>query len=114
MEFENMVDLMDTYVAYLKVDGFAANTVQAKTNDLGQFVKYLATAGIENMSAVDAQIVTAYVNNMAEEQSALTVDRKLSSVKMFFEWAIGKEKSPVEGIRNPAVAQTKEYYILSA
>ncbi len=79
---------IDDYEKYLVEKGSSANTRSAYLSDVVDFEKYLNTSGIslEKADSIDFQ---NYISSLYEEgRSAATVNRRLSSVRSFYDYLI--------------------------
>ncbi len=99
-----------SFLDYLKVKrGYSDNTTAAYKNDLGQFLRFLATGRQELWlwSQVDAEAVSDYVSQMAgQPYAASSVARKVAAIKSFFHHLVKRgviDADPTVGIDSPKV-----------
>lgn len=89
--------------------GMALNSSLAYGRDLNDFNKFLAEKNIEGPKGVTNTEIISYLFMLKNQgKSAATVNRKLASLRTFFNFMIkcrGMENNPTDGIRPPKIAQ---------
>jgi integrase/recombinase XerC len=92
------------YLSYLQsVKGCSSRTLEAYGNDLSHYVNYCGNHGIDVEKAAAYEVQKFIADLSAEEMTAASVNRNLSSVRGFYRWMILIKKSsdnPCAGIRN--------------
>ncbi|QWC87065.1 site-specific tyrosine recombinase XerD [Nocardioidaceae bacterium] len=86
---------MQTWLAHLGVErGLSANTLGSYRRDLRRYLAYLGTAGIEDLDAVDEQVVGAFLAHLREGDEAhqplgaASAARTLVAVRGFHRFAV--------------------------
>jgi len=108
--------LVRDYVDHLVQKHSPDNTVQANRTDLSQFANFSRGLVREEVSEIDEQMISFYVEDISGKYANATVGRKLSSLKEFLRWAVENQvldESPAENISAPPIAKTKNYDLLS-
>lgn len=82
------VQNLSEYLEYLEVEkGLSINTIEAYRRDLGDFLCFCESRGIENLDNVRRSEVNNYVLKLHDEKmTTTTVVRKIASLRGFFKW----------------------------
>lgn len=84
---------------------FSEHTVSAYENDLKQFIEFIDAKKEAEMSEVTSSIVRSWIVSLLEDDySALSVHRKLSTLRTYFKWLQKEgviEKNPMNFIKGP-------------
>ena len=102
-----MIKKFEEYLVHEK--RFSDDTVKAYSNDISQFSGFLKSRGIENFSLVRPKDIRQWVVDYVESgyQSA-SIQRKLSTVKVFYQFALRNgqvESNPAKNINAPRLLQ---------
>ncbi len=101
------------YLEHLTVErGLADNTLRAYRRDLERYLAFLRHRGIEDLDAVDARVIRAFVASISasthgpdeEAYKATSVARTLSAVRTFHRFALREgmtEDDPTAGVVRP-------------
>jgi integrase/recombinase XerC len=96
--------ILKEYLSYIQaVRGVAARTLEAYGNDLFRYANYCSNHGIDPQRAQRFEVQGFIADLGAEDMSAASVNRCLSSIRGFYRWMIrfGKRQdNPCIGIRN--------------
>ena len=101
------------YLRSLVAAGYSPRSIEAGHSDLAQFADFCSSRGLEDVDAVTAAHVRAFVSGLVEGSlsprkrpyARTSVARKLSTVRVFLafcereEWRDG---NPAHGVRAPA------------
>lgn len=98
--------LIDSFLLELSgVKRSSEKTIQAYSNDLRQFEKFLFEKNISNINAVSERTVRLYLMKMNEsELSKTSISRKLSSLRKLLDYAVREkfiDQNPAKQISNP-------------
>ena len=87
---------IDRYEAYLKNERkMSANTVQAYIRDIRHFAEFVSGRGVADVSdASNAEVVAYLMNLKTAGRSQSTVNRKLASIRIFFENRKKRDRIP--------------------
>lgn len=82
------VQNLSEYLEYLEVEkGLSINTIEAYRRDLGDFLCFCESRGIENFDNVRRSELNSYVLKLHDENmTTTTVVRKIASLRGFFKW----------------------------
>lgn len=82
------VQNLSEYLEYLEVEkGLSINTIEAYRRDLGDFLCFCESNGIENFNDVRRSEINNYVLKLHDEKmTTTTVVRKIASLRGFFKW----------------------------
>lgn len=99
---------MDRYEAYLKNERkMSANTVQAYLRDIRHFGEFVRSRGVGNVSeASNAEVVAYLMNLKTAGRSRSTVNRKLASIRIFFDFMQREglvKVNPTDDIKSPKI-----------
>ena len=101
------------YLEHLTVErGLADNTLRAYRRDLERYLAFLRQRGIDDLDAVDARVIRAFVASISasthgpdeEAYKATSVARTLSAVRTFHRFALREgmtEDDPTAGVVRP-------------
>lgn len=106
----------DEFLRYLeKEKKMAENTLEAYKRDVMDFFVFAKETGVEEMTAVSNTDVVTYLLKMkADNKSAATVNRKLASIRAYFNFLQEKGKikgNPTMGIKSPKIARKELEYL---
>jgi integrase/recombinase XerD len=87
--------------------GYSSNTLAAYSNDLSQFVEYLAPR-VDSWAGVDRDTIVDYIMVMKgdQEYASSTVARKVAAIKSFFHYLVDRgvlEDDPTATLDSPKV-----------
>ena len=117
MEYKKEVAEFTNFIQYEK--RFSLHTVVAYSNDLEQFGTYIYDlAAIEQIEAINHQVIRGWLASMMElGTSAVSINRKISTLKSFFKFLqkknivagniMGKIQSPKKPKKLPAYVEEK-------
>lgn len=108
---------IDRYELYLKNERkMSANTVQAYIRDIRHFAEFVSGRGVADVSdASNAEVVSYLMNLKTAGRSQSTVNRKLASIRTFFEFLQRDglvNANPADEIKSPKI-EKKEIEFLS-
>lgn len=110
--------LIDSFLDYLRYErNYSEYTVTAYSKDLGQFEEYvkLKKEGIFDPREVDQDIVRSWIVFLLDEQvAAVSVNRKLSSLKSFFKFLMKQgvvSVNPLRLITGPKTRKPLPYFV---
>jgi len=73
------------FAQFLKAQKRASATILAYTNDINQLVKFLEEKGINNINAVNTQVLEEFKTDLEKKgYTAKSISRKINSLKTFF------------------------------
>ena len=97
------------YLSYVEsVKGCSARTIEAYRNDLFRYVNYCANHGIAPEKAAPYEVQSFIADLSAENFSAVSVNRCLSSIRGFYRWMVRFDKrgdNPCTSLRNVKTPQ---------
>ncbi|NLD19063.1 MAG: tyrosine recombinase XerD [Clostridiales bacterium] len=104
------------FVDYLqKEKKMSANTLEAYNRDVQEFVGFEGSRGFTNLLEVSSTEIIAFLHNLkGAGKSAATVNRKLASVRAFFNFLMDQkliESNPTAGIKSPKIERKKLEYL---
>lgn len=107
----------EEFVQYLqKEKRMAKNTLEAYRRDVLHFISFEGSRGITDVSDTSSTDIIAYLHNLkAKGKSASTVNRKLASIRSYFNYLLKQgsvSDNPTSGIKTPKI-QRKELEFLS-
>ena len=106
----------EKFVEYLgKEKKMASNSLQAYGRDINEFMTFEADRGNADICSVTGTEIVAFLHKLkAEHKSASTINRKLASVRSFYNY-LAKEglirENPTSGIKSPKVDTKKIEYL---
>ena len=108
---------IDRYESYLKNERkMSANTVQAYIRDIRHFADFVSGRGVSDVyDASNAEVVAYLMNLKTAGRSQSTVNRKLASIRTFFEFLQRDglvNANPADEIKSPKI-EKKEIEFLS-
>lgn len=106
----------DEFLRYLeKEKKMAQNTLEAYKRDVMDFFVFAKETGVEEMTAVSNTDVVSYLFKMkADNKSAATVNRKLASIRAYFNFLQEKGRikgNPTLGIKSPKIERKELEYL---
>jgi integrase/recombinase XerD len=106
----------DEFLRYLeKEKKMAQNTQEAYKRDVMDFFVFAKESGVEEMTSVSNTDVVTYLLKMkADNKSAATVNRKLASIRAYYNFLQenGKIKgNPTTGIKSPKIERKELEYL---
>lgn len=110
--------LIDSFLDYLRYErNYSAYTLTAYSKDLSQFEEYVKTKkeGIFDVREVDQDIVRSWIVHLMDAKvSAVSVNRKLSSLKSFFKFLMKQgtvSVNPLRLITGPKTRKPLPYFV---
>ncbi|MCL2410291.1 MAG: tyrosine-type recombinase/integrase [Treponema sp.] len=101
---KNCLGLLQEYLSYIEsVKGCSQRTVEAYKNDLSRYANYCTNHGIAPEKAAPYEVQSYIADLSAENFSAVSVNRCLSSIRGFYRWLVRFEKredNPTSALRN--------------
>lgn len=101
--------------SYLTAKGKSNNTILAYCNDVNIFAKAVALRGVTALEEVTETDIVSYVFELKLGGStALTINRKLSSLRCYFDFLLARgeiAKNPTIGVKPPKMAYRKFDYL---
>jgi integrase/recombinase XerD len=118
MEQKDMEHLiMEEFKIYLvKEKKTAENTVKAYVRDVLQFKTFLEKRGLMDFGAVTNADIVSYLMELKQDGSSKsTVNRKLASLRIYYNFLqkkTGLKSNPTENIKSPRIAKKPIDYLL--
>lgn len=114
-----MQEIYDGFCSFLiKKKKSSDNTLASYKRDVMNFLVYLQSNNIDDISAVDGSIIDSYIKTLKKAgKSTSTISRNLSSLRCFFKYLISKKIltfSPMIGVKNDKKTSSNLPEILSA
>ena len=114
-EGEKVVSV-DRYEAYLRNERkMSANTVQAYLRDIRHFADFVSSRGVADVSeASNAEVVAYLMNLKTAGRSRSTVNRKLASIRIFFDFLQREgliKANPADDIKSPKIEKREIEYL---
>lgn len=115
-----MNTLIKQFANYLDVERkFSPRTIKAYQHDLGKFANYLVATGKTEVAQISKQDIRGFIDVMAKggfrkPNSAITLARKLSSIKSFFKYLVREGVlvvNPALDIGTPKIPETEPSYL---
>jgi integrase/recombinase XerC len=108
--------LFESFLQYLQYEkNYSLHTVDAYKNDLLQFKEFVCGKETFNPLAIDTTVVRRWIVSLMEEAySPLSVNRKLSSLKSFFQYLCKHrqaETNPAKKVVGPKVNKSLPYFV---
>ena len=109
--------IIQDFIQYISLEKHYSNhTVTAYENDLSAFSKFLNKQfEITSMADVNRDIVRSWIIELIEEgKSNITINRKLSTLKSFFNFLIKSETittNPVKNINSLKIPSSLPYFL---
>lgn len=93
----------------------AKNSLDAYKRDVDEFAEFEASRGIDSLAETSSTEIVAFLHNLKNEgKSAATINRKLASVRAFYNF-LSMEKlidsNPTAGIRTPRIEKKEIEYV---
>ncbi len=105
--------LIKTFLSYLcNVRRFSSHTCEAYGRDLGQLEEWLKKNHgkcTQNIKELDRYILLGYLAQLYENNVAISVARKLSSIRSFLKWCVKEghlKNSPADLIDSPKIPKS--------
>ena len=111
------MDFQESFINYLRYEKrTSSHTVVAYKNDLDQFVQFCTEmVGEFDLNKVDNKLIRAWVVSLMEgKNSPRTVNRKISTLKSFYKYAMKMnvvDKSPVIQIPLPKIRKKLPFFV---
>ena len=107
---------IEEFTAYLsKEKRMAENSVDAYRRDILEFSAFEESRGNADITQASSTEVVAYLHHLkAEEKSPSTVNRKLASIRAFYNWLMTRgavRSNPTAGIRSPKIERKEIEYL---
>ena len=107
---------IDKYLSYLKNDKkMATNSLEAYGRDIRDFEQFIQSRGTGSVLDATSTDVVAYLNKLkAAGRSPSTVNRKLASVRSFYNYMQGENlisDNPARGIKTPRIEKKELEYL---
>lgn len=101
-----MTDEVAAFLRYLSVEkDVSPNTIRGYRNDLGQFQRFAAAAGVSRAAGVDERLVRAWLADLhGRGLDPASVARKLAAVRSWLRFAVRRgvlERNPARLVRSP-------------
>ena len=98
--------MSENFIAYLKIEKrFSDHTCVAYKNDVNQFFEHFTIAGLDELKGVDNKMIRNWMVHLIDEGlKGVTVNRKLSSLRTYFNWLLKEgelEISPAKSVKGP-------------
>lgn len=106
----------DKFVEYLQREKkMSANTLDAYSRDVMEFMSFEATRGNNDMLSVTGTEVVAFLHRIkAEGRSASTSNRKLASIRSFYNYLVSEgliTDNPTHNIKSPKIERKGIEYL---
>ena len=107
---------IEKYLSYLKNEKrMAANSLEAYGRDIRDFEQFIQSRGTGSVLDATSTDVVAYLNKLkAAGRSPSTVNRKLASVRSFYNYMQGENlisDNPARGIKTPSIEKKELEYL---
>ena len=107
---------IEKYLSYLKNEKrMAANSLEAYGRDIRDFEQFIQSRGTGSVLDATSTDVVAYLNKLkAAGRSPSTVNRKLASVRSFYNYMQGENlisDNPARGIKTPRIEKKELEYL---
>jgi integrase/recombinase XerD len=107
---------IEKYLSYLKNEKrMAANSLEAYGRDIRDFEQFIQSRGTESVLDATSTDVVAYLNKLKTAgRSPSTVNRKLASVRSFYNYMQGENlisDNPARGIKTPRIEKKELEYL---
>lgn len=104
------------FVEYLQKERrMSKNTLEAYKRDVQEFVSFEGSRGMTNLLETSSTEIVAFLHNLKiSGKSAATVNRKLASVRAFFNFLINSgliQNNPTADIRSPKIERKELEYL---
>jgi integrase/recombinase XerC len=108
--------LSESFLQYLQYEkNYSFHTVVAYRNDLLQFKEFVCGEETFSPQEIDARIVRRWIVSLMEDgYSPFSVNRKLSSLKSFFNYLCRNKQldiNPVKGVAGPKTNKVLPYFV---
>ncbi len=103
---------IDNFIQYISLEKqYSGHTVKAYTNDLTTFLYYIKnTFEISEITEVNRDVVRSWIVRLIEEgNSNITINRKLSTLKSYFNFLIKSGLIKVNPVKNIVSLKTPSY-----
>ena len=103
--------ILDEFIAHLKIDkNRSDNTLRSYQTDLELFFENCASQNINNLKDIDLNNMRNWLADLkSKEVTNTTISRRVSSLKVFFNWAIKTKKinqNPTLRLISPKINKT--------
>lgn len=87
------IQVLSEYLEYLEVEkGLSQNTIDAYRRDLGAFLEFCLSLGVEELIKIERSHIGSYIMDLREKKySPQSVMRKIASLRGFFKWLCTSE-----------------------
>jgi len=107
---------IDQYLSYIKNEKkMAENSLEAYGRDIRDFEQFIQSRGTGNILEATSTDVVAYLNKLkAAGRSPSTVNRKLASVRSFYNYMQSENQipdNPARGIKTPRIERKELEYL---
>lgn len=110
-----MKTLIEQFLNYLTVERFfSRRTVLAYRHDLNKFADFLNAENKTDVAALTKEDVRGFLSQCAITNGAVTISRKLSSIKSFFKYLEREqilEHDPASSIESPKIPEKEPCYL---
>lgn len=112
-----MNELLQSFLNFIEFEKrYSKHTIEAYQNDLGQFSAYLKKEYEKEdiVIATHTEIRSWLVQMMEQKISARSINRKISSLKSFYKFAMRKgalKKSPLAKVQNPKTSKRLPVFV---
>ena len=106
----------EKFIEYLRLEkGMARNSLEAYGRDVKEFTAFAESRGYRDVCAVTGTEVVAFLHELKSEgRSASTVNRKLASIRAFYNYLMAQglvRENPASNIRSPKIARKTIDYL---
>ena len=113
-----MIEYVDAFASFMNNTRHKSkNTIQSYKRDVLQYINYLTTNGINDISKTTTKTLNTYLNKLTEQgKSTATISRTIASLRSFYLFIIQSNptmKDPTKNLETPHV-EKKLPKILSA
>ena len=103
---------IDEFAEYLKNERkMSPNTLEAYNRDISEFVSFEGSRGMNDILETSSTEIVAFLHYLKSEgKSAATVNRKLASIRAFFNFLIKEgmiQSNPTADIKSPKIEKKK-------
>lgn len=102
---QNLREVFDYFAKSLSVAILSKNTIKAYQKDLKEFIKFCQDNGKDSLDLISRNFIRYYLKSLVEEKKKnSTIARKLSSLRVFFDFCVKNlyiPKNPLKGIAAP-------------
>ena len=106
----------ESYLNYLRYEKrYSVHTVRSYETDLEQFMQFLESSGITEITDSDFRVVRAWIVSLMEKEiSSRSVNRKITTLRSFFKYLMREQaidKNPMDKIVPPKTTKKLPHFV---